>query len=380
MASVLFNPYSNNGFYRAPVTKALLGTFITSHVALQIPMFSELSRYLICLIPNSLVKGDYWRLFTSKFAFLDTKDAILGLILLYQFRIFERRYGSRKFASYLVGTTILTSVFEFLISASIFLWYQSRQSLDGDLMNVKGRLLAVGPFGIILPLFVPYYSEIPQVSGTTFGGISVSAKSMNYILGLQVIASSSTNIVVGLAAIAAGVVYRRNILWLQKWTYVPKIFSSVCDKLFGWAICSERSSETENVIIGATLEIQRMQREEILEQQIMRQQARLQQRNNPFRRAVGARPFVNQRGQAGDNFIDRLIRDANRQDEQVTAGLLPDRQMQPNNTAATENIADPSEENVNLLMEMGFSRERVVQALRETNNDVQLATVILLQQ
>ena len=65
----------------------------------------------------------------------------------------------------------------------------------------------------------------------------------------------------------------------------------------------------------------------------------MQQRNNPFRRAVGARPFVNQRGQAGDNFIDRLIRDANRQDEQVTAGLLPDRQMQPNNTAATENIA-----------------------------------------
>ena len=41
---------------------------------------------------------------------------------------------------------------------------------------------------------------------------------------------------------------------------------------------------------------------------------------------------------------------------------------------------EPSEENINLLMEMGFTRERVVQALRETNNDVQLATVILLQQ
>ena len=56
---------------------------------------------------------------------------------------------------------------------------------------------------MILPLFVPYYTEIPQVSGTTFGGISVSAKSMNYILGLQVIASSSANIVVGLAAVVS---------------------------------------------------------------------------------------------------------------------------------------------------------------------------------
>ena len=56
---------------------------------------------------------------------------------------------------------------------------------------------------MILPLFVPYYNEIPQVSGTTFGGISVSAKSMNYILGLQVIASSSSNIIIGLSAIVS---------------------------------------------------------------------------------------------------------------------------------------------------------------------------------
>ena len=56
---------------------------------------------------------------------------------------------------------------------------------------------------MILPLFVPYYTEIPQVSGTTFGGISVSAKSMNYILGLQVIASSSANIIIGLSAIVS---------------------------------------------------------------------------------------------------------------------------------------------------------------------------------
>ena len=56
---------------------------------------------------------------------------------------------------------------------------------------------------MILPLFVPYYNEIPQVSGTTFGGISVSAKSMNYILGLQVIASSSSNIIIGLSSIVS---------------------------------------------------------------------------------------------------------------------------------------------------------------------------------
>ena len=58
-------------------------------------------------------------------------------------------------------------------------------------------------FGMILPLFVPYYLEIPPVGGSTFGGISVSSKSMNYILGLQVIASSSANIVVGISGIVS---------------------------------------------------------------------------------------------------------------------------------------------------------------------------------
>ena len=46
----------------------------------------------------------------------------------------------------------------------------------------------------------------------------------------------------------------------------------------------------------------------------------------------------------------------------------------------SEIILGPSEENINILMEMGFTRERVTQALRETNNDLELATVILLQQ
>ena len=38
-----------------------------------------------------------WRLITAKLAFLDLKDLFLCSVLLYYFRIFERRFGSRKF-------------------------------------------------------------------------------------------------------------------------------------------------------------------------------------------------------------------------------------------------------------------------------------------
>ena len=58
-------------------------------------------------------------------------------------------------------------------------------------------------------------------------------------------------------------------------------------------------------------------------------QARLQHRNNPFRRGGAIRPFLGQRRQGGENFIDRLIRDNNRQnvegDAALPANILPQR-------------------------------------------------------
>ena len=42
-------------------------------------------------------------------------------------------------------------------------------------------------------------------------------------------------------------------------------------------------------------------------------------------------------------------------------------------------FSEPSEENVQMLVDMGFGRDRVMQALRQTGNDVQSATAILLQ-
>ena len=40
----------------------------------------------------------------------------------------------------------------------------------------------------------------------------------------------------------------------------------------------------------------------------------------------------------------------------------------------------PSEENIRLLTDMGFSRERAVDALRRTHDNVESATTYLLQE
>ena len=49
-------------------------------------MFRAAQRYIVCKIPDSIAKREFWRLLTSKLCFLDTKDAVLAAILIYYFR------------------------------------------------------------------------------------------------------------------------------------------------------------------------------------------------------------------------------------------------------------------------------------------------------
>ena len=143
---------------QASISKFLFGSLTLSHLGLQLSMFSPFQKYLICKIPgkqkgfigkiqtclllpiidyfaDSLNKGEIWRLWTSKCAFLDTKDAIFCMILLYQFRIFERRFGSRKFASNLIAFMSLTGVLEWILTVCV-------QTLDAKLHS---GLLSIGP-------------------------------------------------------------------------------------------------------------------------------------------------------------------------------------------------------------------------------------------
>lgn len=45
-----------------------------------------------------LVSTQVWRLLCGRLVCLDVKDAFCSSLLIYNFRIFERRFGTRKFA------------------------------------------------------------------------------------------------------------------------------------------------------------------------------------------------------------------------------------------------------------------------------------------
>ncbi|CAB3370442.1 Hypothetical predicted protein [Cloeon dipterum] len=331
MAAIL-SQYSTTGFYKAPVSKALMGSVFLACTALNTPALAHLRPYLLCRIPEAF--SEPWRLLLSRLTFLDTKDLVCGSVLIYYFRIFERRFGSHKFSSYLLATGLLATLFEVAVVSSI------RQ------FGLHDGLLPPGPYCLIFPLFVNFFFDIPRIVTTHVVGIPITGKTLTYILGLQVCSTSSANAVTALCGIAAGLVWRSGAL---NWLRLPSFVARACDLTIGRLLRSQPPSQGA---LGATLELQRQQQMELLEQQLQINRAR------------------DHRTRHGQGYAETLVG--------------PDHHgWQPNQNEAQQaglNAAEQQEEQVARLVDMGFDRESVVNALRAANNDLNTATNLLLQE
>ncbi|GLH07449.1 hypothetical protein R5R35_014251 [Gryllus longicercus] len=348
MAAIL-SQYSTTGFYKAPVSKGLMGSMFLTYTALNMPLLAHMRKYLSCKLPDIFSNGEVWRLLTSRIMFLDTKDLVCGALLIYYFRVFERRYGSHKFASYLLATCTVATILETVAIISL-------QYVDIDVHN--GGYLPPGPYGLIFPLFVSYFFDIPRVAQTHFLGIPVTGKTLTYLLGLQVCSTSMATAISGVCGIIAGLIYRHNILHIRRWLVVPKWLANISSISIGWLL---RSGVPQEGAIGATLEIQRAQQLELLEQQMLLNRARETRR------------------QQGQGFAETLVGPDNywpNDNGMFFGGFLRNRRH--NVGMPEENGVQPSEEQVQTLMEMGFDRARVLSALRNSNNDIHSATNLLL--
>ncbi|XP_069690520.1 ubiquitin-associated domain-containing protein 2-like isoform X2 [Periplaneta americana] len=298
MAAIL-SQYSTTGFYKAPVSKGLMGTMFLTCTAMNMPLLAHMRKYLLCKLPDIFKEGEVWRLLTSRITFLDTKDLVCGALLIYYFR-----------------------------------------------------------YGLIFPLFVSFFFDVPRVAQTHILGIPVTGKTLTYLLGLQVCSTSVATAISGLCGIVAGLMYRYNVLYLRRWFLVPRWLAKLSSVSVGWLL---RSGAPQEGAIGATLEIQRAQQLEMLEQQVLLSRAR------------------DVRRQQGQGFAETLVGPENywpNENGTIFGGFLRNRRH--NAVDPEENNVQPSEEQVQTLMEMGFERARVLSALRSANNDIHSATNILL--
>ncbi|XP_050806447.1 ubiquitin-associated domain-containing protein 2 isoform X2 [Gopherus flavomarginatus] len=331
---------------KAPLSKSLL--LVPSALSVLLTLLFQ--RYQKFFTYNlQAVKEDFqiWRLVFGRTICLDLKDTFCSSLLIYNFRIFERRYGSRKFSSFLLGCWMLSALFDLLFVEVVQYAF-----------GITISSLPSGFLGPVFALFVPFFCSIPRMQVTQIlGQFPITNKTLVYILGLQLVTSGSYIWIVAVSGLISGMCYSSSVLKVHQVLCVPswlaKIFSWTLEPIFSSA---EPSNEIR-VGMGATVDIQRQQRMELLDRQIMMSQfAQMRRQRQQQGRVIN-----------WNRILPPLRRrhNANYQDNGQSEQEAPP-------------TAEVSEEQVARLMEMGFSRVDALEALRASNNDLNVATNFLL--
>ncbi|XP_061601894.1 ubiquitin-associated domain-containing protein 2 [Cololabis saira] len=354
----MFTTTGSRGLYKAPLSKSLL--LVVNGLTVLLTLLPQYQDMFVYNLQAVVQQHQLWRLLCGRLVCLDLKDSFCSSLLIYNFRIFERRFGSRKFASFLLGTWCLSALMDFLLVCAF------QHLFDYEVEELSAGLLAP-----VFSLFVPFYLSIPRMPVTQIlGHIPITNKSLVYIVGLQLLTSSPFMWLLALSGLISGVLYHSNVLWLQKILFVPAWVSFIGRYILEPLFSSSQPSSETPVGMGATLDIQRQQRMDLLDQQLLLAQY------NEARRNVRPQP------QAGLLQWTRLFPSLRHRGQN-----RPPAQPQPQAQAQTQQSTQPplldnshvAEEQVARLVEMGFSRTDALEALRASNNDINMATNFLLQ-
>ncbi|KAM4729650.1 ubiquitin-associated domain-containing protein 2 [Anableps anableps] len=352
----MFTTTGSRGLYKAPLCKGLLLVLNGLTVMLTVlPQYQDMFVYSLQAVAH---QHQVWRLLCGRLICLDVKDSFCSSLLIYNFRIFERRFGTRKFASFLLGTWFLSALVDFLLAQAFQYLFQY------EVEELPAGLLAP-----VFSLFVPFYQSIPRMPVTqVLGHIHITNKTLVYIVGLQLLTSSPFMWLLALSGLLSGGLYHSNALWLQKILFVPAWVSCAGKYVLEPLFSSSQPSDETPLGMGATLDIQRQQRMDLLDQQLLLAQY------NEARRNVRHQP------QAGLLQWTRLFPSLRHRGQNRPP-------VQPHPEAQTHQSTQPpllenspvAEEQVARLVEMGFSRIDALEALRASNNDINMATNFLLQ-
>ncbi|XP_034040945.1 ubiquitin-associated domain-containing protein 2 [Thalassophryne amazonica] len=351
---MMFTTTGSRGLYKAPLSKGLL--LVLNGLTVMLILLPQYQHLFIYSLQAVTLHHQVWRLVCGRLICLDVKDSFCSSLLIYNFRIFERRFGTRKFASFLLGTWCLSALMDILLAQTVqFL-------LDYEVEELPAGLLAP-----VFSLFVPFYLTIPRMPVTqVLGQVHITNKFLVYIVGLQLLTSSPFMWLLALSGLISGGLYLSNLLRLQKLMFVPSWVSRLGRHVLEPLFSSSQPTGETPLGMGATLDIQRQQRMDLLDQQLL-----LAQYNE-------ARRNARQQPQSGllqwTRFFPTL-----RHRGQNHPPAQPHTQAHASSQPPLLDNSPVAEEQVARLVEMGFSRTDALEALRASNNDITMATNFLLQ-
>ncbi|KAM0276280.1 hypothetical protein ACHAQH_006910 [Verticillium albo-atrum] len=172
-------------FTNTPVTRALVIGLVSSSVFASL---FDVKHYFYILVDSHFWQyRQFWRMLSYQLCYTNSSEALFASMALYQLRILEQIWGSRKYASFIVVSGLLTAVIPPVL-LTVFL-----RPLTAGLFNY----MPAGPTPIIFAILAQYHAIIPHIyryrvsmssvppTGDSFTGITLSDKSYKYALALQ---------------------------------------------------------------------------------------------------------------------------------------------------------------------------------------------------
>ncbi|KAL0479490.1 hypothetical protein AKO1_007647 [Acrasis kona] len=311
------------GFYNAPISKAIITLTVTVNLIGGLVGSRRGGSKILGYGPSSnelLLFKNWWRFITGPLVFTSIGELFFGIICLYIFRLFERQWGSQKYAMFV----LLSVVASFLIQLAAVV-------LLGSFRNVWS-----GPYAIIFACLTQYIFDVPSTLKYKIFGLNITEKHVVYLLCIQLLMANLPNsLIAGASGLIAGFFYRSQPLHL-KTLFFPESAVLFCVKYINPLIAS--SSPPERVNNNSN-----------------NLRARLPRGN--FNRAQEQQMLPDQ---------DQLFQHMQNQ-------LAPVQHQQ-----YEEQQVHVDEENVQILVSMGFTPEDARRALVAANNDVNNATELLL--
>ena len=180
------------------MTKALVATTSVFSLALGFARRSDL--FWLQLYPTVTSKLQLWRFLTCHLGFSTPPDFLLGMFILYAFRIFERQFGSKKFAvlrpyvlsrfsapnAHLIFLPLMMDSRVQACIATLTLLSTSLQTLALFVLRKQVPYMMPGPYAIIFGLLPFYFMDIPALSRFRLMGLPFSDKLWVYLVALQV--------------------------------------------------------------------------------------------------------------------------------------------------------------------------------------------------
>eukprot|EP00667_Euglena_gracilis_P012558 EG_transcript_12891 len=298
------------------------------------------------------------RLFILPWTYYSAGELLFGTLLLYFFRVFERHWGSPKFASY----AFLSSVSSLLVHLGLFIVFKPLPAVQAAMSSPQFAQLRPGPYGLVFALLWRYLGEIPPISKFTIFGLSLTDKIFVYALALQfLLTSPPSTITAGVSGLLGGLIASSHLLRFNKFHF-PAFLENFAHSYIRPLLQSNPRPYTVTPVLNANLAALHAQAQDGQPSSLLGPPA---PGMGPF--AFGALRAARQQ-QAQGPRPRTAARDQAASSSQTQGG--PAR-------APTQPASPVSEADVTTLVELGFDRDRAEAALRANHNDVEMAAAWL---